>query len=91
MNRLLLEDVQRNLAEVIANLHPGEVVQIISEDKVVAHLTGEEDIPRITRQPGSAIGTLKILADDDEHLEDFRDYMLLKKEDIDRIIGSYRK
>ena len=56
MNRLLLEDVQRNLAEVIANLHPGEVVQIISEDKVVAHLTGEQDIPRRTRQPGSAIG-----------------------------------
>ena len=75
MNRLMLQDVQRNLAEVIDNLHPGEVVQIVLGDKVVAHLTGERDIPRTIRQPGSAVGTLKILADDDEHLQDFRDYM----------------
>ncbi len=75
MNRLLLEDLQKNLAEVIANLHPGEVVQIISANKIVAHLTGEQNIPHRTRQPGSAIGTLKIVADDEEHLQDFRDYM----------------
>nr|VFK67762.1 MAG: hypothetical protein BECKUNK1418G_GA0071005_11625 [Candidatus Kentron sp. UNK]VFK73103.1 MAG: hypothetical protein BECKUNK1418H_GA0071006_11635 [Candidatus Kentron sp. UNK] len=27
------------------------------------------------RQPGSAKGILKILCEDDEHLEDFREYM----------------
>ncbi|MGF1600824.1 MAG: hypothetical protein ACFCU8_02190 [Thermosynechococcaceae cyanobacterium] len=41
MNRLMLHDVQKNLAEVIAKLDPGEVVQIVLGDQVVAHLTGE--------------------------------------------------
>jgi hypothetical protein len=31
--------------------------------------------PRQPRQPGSAIGTLTILADDEEHLQDFQNYM----------------
>ncbi|ELS04602.1 Protein of unknown function (DUF2281) [Xenococcus sp. PCC 7305] len=43
--------------------------------KVVNHLKEEQGISHRMRQPGSAIGTIKILADDDEHLEDFRDYM----------------
>ena len=80
MTQLLLEDVSKNFAEVIANLHPGEVVQVMSAGRVVAHLIGEQtpswnDAPRKLRQPGSAIGTLDIISDDDEHLRDFSDYM----------------
>lgn len=80
MNRLLLKDIQNNFAEVVANLLPGEVVQIVSGDQIVARLMGErqtltgETLPA-ARQPGSAIGTLKIISDDDEHLQDFADYM----------------
>jgi antitoxin (DNA-binding transcriptional repressor) of toxin-antitoxin stability system len=85
MKRVMLKDIQNNFAGVVANLHPGEVVQIVSGDKVVARLIGEsetlnhEPLPtkplRTARQPGSAIGTLTILADDNEHLQDFVDYM----------------
>lgn len=81
MTRLLLEEIQNNFAEVIGNLHPGEVVQIVSGDQVIARLMGpqeplySEPLPAI-RQPGSAIGTIKIIEDDDEHLQDFTDYML---------------
>jgi antitoxin (DNA-binding transcriptional repressor) of toxin-antitoxin stability system len=85
MKRLMLKDIQNDFAGVVANLHPGEVVQIILGDKVVARLIGESESlnqevfatqpVRRSRQPGSAIGTLTILADDDEHLQDFADYM----------------
>ncbi|MEL7351685.1 MAG: hypothetical protein AAF171_26975 [Cyanobacteria bacterium P01_A01_bin.116] len=41
MNRLLLKDIQNNFAEIVANLLPGEGVQIVSGDQIVARLTGE--------------------------------------------------
>lgn len=80
MDRLLLKDIQNNFAEIVANLLPGEVVQIVSGDQIVARLTGERkllhsDTLRPARQPGSAIRTLKIISDDEEHLHDFADYM----------------
>ena len=80
MNNLMLEDIKHDFAEVIVNLRPGEVVQIVSGDKIIARLTGaHETLNRKTlsrvRQPGSAVGTLKIIDDDDEHLQDFIDYM----------------
>ena len=80
MNRLMLKDIPDNLAALIANLLPGEVVQIVSNNQVVARLTREQEplcsktLPTV-RQPGSAVGTLKIIADDDEHLQDFTNYM----------------
>ena len=80
MNRLLLKDIQNNFAEVVANLLPGEVVQIVSGNQVVARLMGERKplsgkTELVARQPGSATGTLKIVANDDEHLQDSTDYM----------------
>jgi antitoxin (DNA-binding transcriptional repressor) of toxin-antitoxin stability system len=75
----MLKDIPNNLAALIANLHPGEVIQIVSGNQIVARLTGEQEpspsgSPAM-RQPGSVIGTLKIIADDDEYLQDFADYM----------------
>ena len=34
-----------------------------------------EEGPKKRRKPGSAKGALKVLIEDDEHLNDFRDYM----------------
>nr|VFJ57507.1 MAG: hypothetical protein BECKFW1821A_GA0114235_10725 [Candidatus Kentron sp. FW]VFJ62814.1 MAG: hypothetical protein BECKFW1821B_GA0114236_10775 [Candidatus Kentron sp. FW] len=34
-----------------------------------------EQTQPVQRQPGSAKGILEILSEDDEHLEDFREYM----------------
>jgi antitoxin (DNA-binding transcriptional repressor) of toxin-antitoxin stability system len=81
MKRLMLDDIETNFAKAITNLNPGEVVQIVSGDKVVARLIGESKTLnqefvkplRKARQPGSAVGTLKIVADDDDHLRDFVD------------------
>lgn len=72
MTRISLVEAQLRLAELIGSLQPGEEVQIFSGDRTVARLISELQPPR---QPGSAIGTLTILPEDETHLEDFRDYM----------------
>ncbi len=75
MTRISLEDAQTRLPELIAKLQPGEEVQLTQDDRPVARIVGESARPRRPRKPGSAIGTLVIVSDDDEHLEHFRDYM----------------
>jgi len=76
MTRIPLTEAQLRLPELIASLKPGEEVEIFSGDLTIARLIGEFQPPRKPRQPGSAIGTLTILSEDETHLEDFRDYML---------------
>jgi antitoxin (DNA-binding transcriptional repressor) of toxin-antitoxin stability system len=75
MQSVTLEDAQTHLSELIARLQPGEEVQITSGQQIVARIIGSTPTIRQPRQPGSAIGTLTILADDEEHLQDFKDYM----------------
>jgi antitoxin (DNA-binding transcriptional repressor) of toxin-antitoxin stability system len=75
MKCVTLEDAQTHLSELIAKLQPGEEVQIMSGQQIVARIIGTTTATRQPRRPGSAIGTLKILADDEEHLQDFQNYM----------------
>ena len=75
MTRVTIEEAQDRLPELIAGLRPGEELQITKDDRPVARLVGESPGRREPRKPGSAVGTLVIVADDEEHLEDFRDYM----------------
>ncbi len=75
MTRIPLAEAQLRLPELIASLQPGEEVQIFSGDRTVARLIVEPQPLRQPRQPGSAIGTLTILSEDQNHLEDFHDLM----------------
>lgn len=77
MHCISIEDAQTHLPELIAQLQPGEEVQIMAGQKIVARLVGSGKTVQAShpRQPGSAVGTLTILSDDDEHLQDFKDYM----------------
>lgn len=75
MTHISLEEAQLRLPELIQGLQPGEEVQIFAENRAVARLIAEVSPSRKPRQPGSAVGTLVILADDDEHLENFNGYM----------------
>ena len=79
MTDFMLKDIPNNLAVLIANLHPGEVIQIVSGNQIVARWTGEREPLHsellIIHQPGSAIRTLKITTEDDKHIQDFVDYM----------------
>lgn len=43
--------------------------------RLLVLLPEEPETPQKRRRPGSAKGILKILSEDDEHLEDFKAYM----------------
>jgi antitoxin (DNA-binding transcriptional repressor) of toxin-antitoxin stability system len=72
---ITLEEAQANLAELIARLIPDEEVLITQNEQPIAKLIRQSQELRQPRRPGSAKGKLIILADDDEHLEDFKEYM----------------
>jgi prevent-host-death family protein len=75
MSTMTIEEAQAKLSEVIDKLAPGEEVLITRNAQPVAKLVGQQRPIRKPRQPGSAKGKLVILAEDDEHLKDFKDYM----------------
>jgi prevent-host-death family protein len=72
---MTIEEAQAKLSEVIDRLAPGEEVIITRNAQPVAKLVGQQRPRRKPRRPGSAKGKLVILAEDDEHLQDFKDYM----------------
>ena len=75
MTTVTIEEAQADLAAWIARLKPGEELLITQQDRPVARLVAEPPTVRKPRQPGSAVGKLTIIEDDDTHLEDFREYM----------------
>jgi len=70
-----IEEAQAHLAELIARLQPGEELIITQNEQPVARLIAQGREARQPRKPGSAKGKLMILADDNEHLQDFKEYM----------------
>lgn len=70
-----IEEAQAHLAELVSKLVPGEEVVITRDEQPVAKLVGQRTTRRQPRQPGSAKGKLLLLAEDEAHLEDFREYM----------------
>ncbi len=70
-----IEEAQAHLAELIEKLGPGEEVVITHNKQPVARLISQREAARRPRQPGSAKGKLIIHSEDDEHLDDFREYM----------------
>ncbi len=72
-----VEEVQAHLSDIIDNLQPGEPLVITRNDRPVAQLLIEDAaVPKKNpRKAGSAKGMLTIVAEDDEHLEAFSEYM----------------
>ena len=70
-----IEEAQAKLPELIDTLAPGEEVIITRNQQPVAKLVAQQRHIRKPRRPGSAKGTLRILVEDDAHLDDFKDYM----------------
>jgi prevent-host-death family protein len=70
-----IEEAQAHLSDLIAKLEPGQELVITQNEQPVAKLIAHGSGTRQPRQPGSAKGKLIILADDDEHLQDFKEYV----------------
>jgi antitoxin (DNA-binding transcriptional repressor) of toxin-antitoxin stability system len=74
MATITLEEAQAHLPELIDRLAPGEEVTIIRDAVPVGKLV-KAPAERPRPVPGGGQGKLIILADDDEHLKDFAEYM----------------
>jgi antitoxin (DNA-binding transcriptional repressor) of toxin-antitoxin stability system len=75
MTTITIEDAQAKLPELISGLSKGEELVITQGDRVVARLVGERSEPRQRRSAGFAKGMMTIVAEDDDHLKDFAEYM----------------
>ena len=75
MIQVTIEEAQSRLPELIDNLPPGGEVVITRRDRPAAKLVGQQTLSNQPRQPGSAKGVLTINADDEEHLDDFKEYL----------------
>lgn len=74
MTTLTVPEAQAHLPEIIENLKPGEEVVLTQNQRPVARLTPmQEDTARPVF--GNCRGKLVIVAEDEEHLNDFSDYM----------------
>jgi len=74
MTSISLQEAQANLPELIHKMTPGDQVVITENSQPVAQLTV---VPSAKPQPlpGRCQGMLTVLAEDDEHLADFVEYM----------------
>lgn len=71
MTTVTIEEAQAKLPELIDHLAEGEELVITRNQRLI----GEQSKPRLRPAPGLGKGILTIISDDDEHLQDFADYM----------------
>ena len=74
MQTVTLQEAQSHLAEIIDKLTPGEEVVIARDRQPVARLVGES-LAKPHPVPGRCRGMLTIVAEDDEHLKDWAEYL----------------
>ncbi|MFM7522345.1 MAG: type II toxin-antitoxin system Phd/YefM family antitoxin [Planctomycetota bacterium] len=75
MATVTIEKAQARIAELIDHLRAGEELTITRSDQPIARLQAEGPIPVMPRAPGSALGTLVVVCEDESHLDDFAEYM----------------
>jgi antitoxin (DNA-binding transcriptional repressor) of toxin-antitoxin stability system len=69
-----LDVAQATLSELIAGLKPDDEVVIMLNHRPVARIVSP-GTARPARIPGLMKGKLTVVAEDDEHLKDFEEYM----------------
>ena len=75
MTTVTLEEAQARLPELIEHLTTGEALVITRNQKPIARLLAAEGPKRNPRKAGNCKGMITIVADDDEHLKSFEEYM----------------
>lgn len=76
MTTVTIEEAQSKLKELIHQMAPGEVLLITENQQAVAKLVSEPaSKPRLRPGPGLGKGMITIISDDDDHLQDFAEYM----------------
>ena len=68
-----LDQASAQLSGLVRSLAAGDVVVLTDNDKPIAQIV---PIPRRHKRiPGAWKGMLTVVKEDDEHLDDFKDYM----------------
>ena len=75
MTIVTIEEAQAKLPQLIEHLAAGEELVITRNQQPIARLLAEEKPKRNPRKAGNCKGMLSIVADDEEHLKDFKEYM----------------
>lgn len=75
MATVTIQEAQAKLSDLIHNLVPGDEVVITENNQPVAKLVSEKPPLRQRPGPGLCKGMITIVADDEEHLKDFEEYM----------------
>ncbi len=70
-----LQEAQAKLPELIYNLKPGEELLITDNNLPLAKLIGQTPTSPQRPGPGLCKGMITIVADDEEHLQDFAEYL----------------
>jgi antitoxin (DNA-binding transcriptional repressor) of toxin-antitoxin stability system len=74
MTTITIEEAQSNLPQLIDQLAPGEESVITRNHQTVAKVVGLP-VEKPHPVPGRCKGMLTIVAEDDEHLRDWEEYM----------------
>jgi len=74
MTTVSIEEASLRLDELVDQLAPDEEIELTRGNDTVARLI-KNGTQKRARQFGLGKGKLTIVADDDEHLEHFQDYM----------------
>lgn len=72
---ITVEDAQARLKELIGQLAQGEEVILTENLMPVAKLIGQRPPARKPRLPGTCKGMITLAVEDEEHLNDFEEYM----------------
>ncbi len=75
MPTITMEEAQTKLPELIDGHSRGEELAVTHKGRIVARIVGEGSVFQSRPGPGLAKGMLTNVADDDEHLKDFAEYM----------------
>lgn len=74
MMTIPIEEASSRLGELVDRLAPGEEIELTQGADTVARLV-KNGVRKQARQFGLGKGKLTIVADDDEHIEHFQDYV----------------
>ena len=75
MPTMTVEEAQAKLPELVGGLGSGGEIRLTREGRVVARIVGEPSGGKQRPGPGLGKGMMTVLADDDEHLSDFAEFM----------------
>lgn len=74
MTTIPIKEASSRLSELIDQLQPGEEIELTRGSETIARLV-KNSTQKNTRQFGLGKGKLTILADDNEYLEHFQNYL----------------